>query len=62
MLITAGSSDIYDGRVLASAHDVVIVTINYRMGIFGKYTVNALQNPGGGNWKQLRQNWFIQFH
>ncbi len=31
----SGSLGLYDGSILARAHDVVVVTINYRLGIFG---------------------------
>ncbi|AQA05289.1 carboxylesterase [Mycobacterium sp. MS1601] len=31
----SGSQPLYDGRVLASGGDVVVVTLNYRMGAFG---------------------------
>ena len=31
----AGSLGLYDGTILAKAHDVVVVTINYRLGILG---------------------------
>ncbi len=33
-----GFGDIYDGTALAAHHDVVVVTINYRLGIFGRLT------------------------
>lgn len=31
----AGSQTVYDGAVLAREHDVVVVTVNYRLGVFG---------------------------
>ena len=31
----SGSSPLYDGRRLASRHDVVVVTLNHRLGVFG---------------------------
>ncbi len=31
----SGSLGLYDGSILAKSHDVVVVTINYRLGIFG---------------------------
>ena len=33
---TWGSGNLYDGRVLASYADVIVITFNYRIGIFGK--------------------------
>lgn len=34
-IIGAGSQDLYDGSRLAKLGDVVVVTINYRLGVFG---------------------------
>ena len=34
-----GSGNLYDGRVLASYGNVVVVTLNYRLGILGKAAV-----------------------
>ena len=31
-----GSGNLYDGRVLASYAKVVVVTFNFRLGVFGK--------------------------
>lgn len=35
-----GSGNLWDGRVLASYGDVVVVTFNYRLGILGKFYIN----------------------
>ena len=35
-----GSGNLWDGRVLASYGDVVVVTFNYRLGILGKLEIN----------------------
>ena len=45
-----GSSDFYDGSRLAS-HDVVVVTINYRVGLFGFMELGAIDKnyAGSGN-------------
>ena len=32
-----GSGNMYDGSVLASYGEVIVITINYRLGILGKY-------------------------
>jgi len=34
-IVGAGSQDLYDGQHLARRGDVVVVTINYRLGVFG---------------------------
>ena len=31
----AGSEDSYDGSILSSYGDVIVITINYRLGVFG---------------------------
>ncbi len=43
----SGSSDLYDGANLAKKGDVVVVTINYRMGPFGFLYFNNLPNHQG---------------
>ena len=40
---TIGSSEVYDGGRLASQHGLVVVTVNYRMGVFGWFTHPALR-------------------
>jgi para-nitrobenzyl esterase len=50
--IGAGSQEIYDGSVLARRGDVVIVTINYRLGPFGFLRLNDITHgriPSSGN-------------
>ena len=34
-----GSANLYDGSVLAGLGDVIVVTVNYRLGILGKYHI-----------------------
>lgn len=38
-----GSGNLYDGSVLASAGHVIVITLNYRLGILG--TCHPLINP-----------------
>ncbi|KAF8763226.1 Acetylcholinesterase-1 like protein [Argiope bruennichi] len=46
--LTYGSNrkDIYDARALASHGDVIVVTINYRLGVLGFLTSNTEDAPG----------------
>jgi para-nitrobenzyl esterase len=43
---TIGSNGFYDGGHLATAHGVVLVAINYRLGAFGWFTHPALRGAG----------------
>ena len=45
---TSGLKDVYDFSKMANRHDVIIVTINYRLGPFGWFTHPAIQDlqPG----------------
>ncbi|XP_051025071.1 carboxylesterase 5A [Acomys russatus] len=43
-----GSASIFDGSALAAYEDVLIVTIQYRLGIFGFFTTQDQNAPG--NW------------
>lgn len=42
----SGSMSVYDGSEMASRGDVIIVTTNYRVGIFGFATSNTKDAPG----------------
>jgi para-nitrobenzyl esterase len=44
----SGTSDHYDGAELATKGDVVVVTVNYRLGVFGFLAHPGL--PGSGNY------------
>lgn len=50
-----GSGDLYDGSLLARTNDVVVVTINYRLGAFGFLGVPGLSQQGAGNYGLLDQ-------
>ncbi|MCG8668139.1 MAG: carboxylesterase family protein [Pseudomonadales bacterium] len=41
---TAGESSIFDGKVLAEKYGVIVVTINYRLGVFGFFSHPAIQS------------------
>ncbi|MET0898247.1 MAG: carboxylesterase/lipase family protein [Mycobacterium sp.] len=41
----AASQPLYDGRVLATRGDVVVVTLNYRMGAFGFLDLSGFDGP-----------------
>ncbi|MCG8316157.1 MAG: carboxylesterase family protein [Pseudomonadales bacterium] len=40
---TAGESAIFDGKVLADKYGVIVITVNYRLGVFGWFSHPALQ-------------------
>jgi para-nitrobenzyl esterase len=57
--VGAGSDELFDGAALANARDVVVVTLNYRLGALGFLTHAALasESPDGvsGNYAILDQ-------
>jgi para-nitrobenzyl esterase len=59
--VGSGGSSIYDGSIYASEHNVVVVTINYRLGPFGWFTHPALRSQeaspqdNSGNYGTLDQ-------
>ena len=49
-----GTGMIYDASYLAAKEDVVVVTINYRLGLFGFLTLNDTVARGNfGLWDQI---------
>jgi para-nitrobenzyl esterase len=52
-LIGAGSTPVYDGNYLARTGDMVVVTINYRLGALGYVHLDGLGKPGFENSSNL---------
>lgn len=52
---TIGTSQCYDGNVLASLHDVVVVVPNYRVNAFGFLSFPGDNSPCKGNLGMLDQ-------
>ena len=50
-----GTGNIYDGSKLAREYGVIVVTLNYRLGVLGWLAAPALGNPGVGSGR--RQQW-----
>ncbi|KAL3072871.1 hypothetical protein niasHS_017845 [Heterodera schachtii] len=48
------SLDVYDGKILSSEEDVIVVTVNYRVTVFGFLYLAREEAPGNmGLWDQL---------
>ncbi len=45
---TSGLKDVYDFSTMVKRHDVIVVTINYRLGAFGWFTHPAIQENHNG--------------
>lgn len=45
-LVGSGSTPVYDGKLLARTGDLVVVTINYRLGALGYVHLDGLQSGG----------------
>jgi len=59
LLVNSGATGMYEGEHLSSTQDVVVVTINYRLGAFGFLSLPELSaedpNGGSGNYGLLDQ-------
>ncbi|XP_072492058.1 cocaine esterase-like isoform X2 [Notamacropus eugenii] len=51
--LTFGSASIYDGSILSASQNVVVVTIQYRLGVLGFFSTGDEYAPG--NWGYLDQ-------
>ena len=45
---TSGLKDLYNFSTMVNKHDVIVITINYRLGAFGWFTHPAIQNNHNG--------------
>ena len=50
-----GSTTIYDGSILASLHDVVVVMANYRVNVFGLLSFPQGETSCNGNMALMDQ-------
>ncbi|KAF4652904.1 hypothetical protein FOL47_010803 [Perkinsus chesapeaki] len=53
----------YDGSALASQHNVIVVTMNYRLGTFGYFASDSSMGEEGttGNWGQMDQQMALKW-
>lgn len=49
LAIGSGAEPLYDGSKLAKEHDVIVLTTNYRLGVFGFLVTNETTGEGGLN-------------
>ena len=56
-----GSGAMYDGSYLANQGDVIVVTVNYRLGVFGFFSLNDSVGKGNyGLWDQILALQWVQ--
>ena len=63
MATGAGSEDRYNGQALAINQNVIVVTLNYRLGFLGLLSLTGLTDEAGhsGNYSFLDQNMALQW-
>jgi carboxylesterase type B len=60
---TVGTASFYDGSMLAKTGDVIVVTINYRLGLFGFFALkNSTVKGNYGLWDQMMAIRWIKDH
>lgn len=56
-----GTGNMIDGSVLASYGNVIVITLNYRVGVLGMEVLTtelpALQPTWGGQWGPMERSW-----
>ncbi len=60
LLIGAGNEPQYDGSVLARERDVVVVTVNYRLGFTGFLALSQLSGASGAGGRSGNQGFYDQ--
>ncbi|MEV6136963.1 carboxylesterase family protein [Nocardia sp. NPDC051990] len=58
----AGLMPWYDGTALAGDADVVVVSVNYRLGVFGYLCLDGVSEPNLGLYDQLEALRWVQVH
>ncbi|XP_038050539.1 cholinesterase 1-like isoform X2 [Patiria miniata] len=62
-LVGSGSEETYNGISLAAYRDVIVVTFNYRLGVFGFLSTGDGELPGNnGMWDQLEALKWVKEH